>query len=302
MSYDWGQGLKGAGGGALAGGSVGGLPGAIIGGGLGLLGGFGGESENDKRQREMLMQYYNQVGGRAAPQAGAAAQSGYSGFRSNQAALISRLEAMANGQGPSLAKQQFEQATDRNMRGQQAMAASGRGGPLAQLTAVNNMASLGANAAQGSALARTNEQMQAIGQLGGVINQGRGADENTNMFNAGQQNNTSLANLDARLRAMGMNDQARLQILQQLGGQNTRQSQTPGLGDQILAGGAGMFAQGATQSAQGRVGSGPNYSQMSQLPGGGYYNHPSPFAGQTMNPFGGQPGFNYNGSGGFGNA
>jgi hypothetical protein len=284
MSYDYGQGLKGAGGGALAGFSVGGPLGAMVGGGLGLLGGFGGgENENDKRQREMLMQYYNQVGGRQAPQAGPASNSAYSGFRSNQTNLVSRLEAMANGQGPSLAKQQFEQATDRNMRGQQAMAASGRGGPLAQLTAANNMAGLGANAAQGSALARTNEQMQAIGQLGGVIAQGRGADEQTNMFNSQQNNNTALANLDARLRAMGMNDQARLGILSQMGGQNASQRNQVGLGDQILAGGAGMFAQGATQNAQSRVGSGPNYSKMQQLPGGGYYTQPAQ-----------QPGFNYN--------
>lgn len=286
MSYNWGQGLKGAGGGALAGGSVGGLPGAFVGGALGLLGGFGGgESEQEKRQREMLMQFYSQTGGRTAPQAGEAASAAMSGFRSNQSALISRLEAMANGQGPSLARQQFEQATDRNMRGQQAMAASGRGGPLAQLTAANNMASLGANAAQGSALARTNEQMQAIGQLGGVIAQGRGADEQVSMFNAGQFNNTSLANLDARLRTMGMNDQARLGILSQLGGLNQSQANRPGLGDQILAGGAGMYAMKAGQSAQARVGQGGGATQGSTI---------NPFVGQTINPFNQQPGFNYN--------
>lgn len=262
---NWEQGFKGAAGGALAGGGLGGPIGAGIGGGLGFLGGLfgGGEGEMDERQRQMLMDYYNQVGGRGAPQAGPASQSAYSGFRANQAGLISRLEAMASGQGPSLAKQQFQQATDRNMRSQQAMAASGRGGPLAQLTAANNMGMLGANAAQGSALARTNEQMQAIGQLGGVINQGRGADEQTNMFNAGQTNNTSLANLDARLRAMGMNDQARLQILAQLGGQNTRQAITPGLGDQMLAGGAGLFSQAATQNAAGRAA-----RSMSSMPQG----------------------------------
>lgn len=284
-SYDYGQGLKGAGGGALAGFAVGGPLGAAVGGGLGLLGGFGGgENENDARQRAMLEQYYAQVGRRQAPQAGPAASAATSGFRSNQSALVSRLEAMANGQGPSLAKQQFEQATDRNMRGQQAMAASGRGGPLAQLTAANNMAGLGANAAQGSALARTNEQMQAIGQLGGVIAQGRGADEQVSMYNAGQYNNTALANLDARLRSMGMNDQARLGILSQLGGQNTRQANQPGLGDQILAGGAGMYAMGASQKAQARVGQ------------GGGTSGPSPYAGQTINPFNNPVGggFNYN--------
>ena len=284
---DWGQGFQGAAGGALAGGSIGGLPGAFVGGGLGFLGGMfgGGESEADKQRREMLMQLYGK--GTQAPQLGDAQLSAYSGFRSNQSALISRLEAMANGQGPSLARQQFEQATDRNMRGQQAMAASGRGGPLAQLTAANNMASLGANAAQGSALARTNEQMQAIGQLGGVIAQGRGADEQTNMFNAGAQNQFSMQNLAARLDAMGMDQQKKLQILQMLGGQNDRQAATPGLGSQILAGGAGMFAQGAAMRAQGRVGQGMGTQGQTM----------NPFArtqGQTMNPFAQPPGFNYN--------
>src|SRR5574338_40006 len=282
------QGLKGAAGGALTGAGLGGGPiGAIVGGGIGLLGGLfgGGESEQDAQRSKMLMDLYGQ--GVTAPQAGPASQAAYSGFRQNQSALISRLEAMANGQGPSLARQQFEQATDRNMRGQQAMAASGRGGPLAQLTAANNMAQLGANAAQGSALARTNEQMQAISQLGGVIGQCRSQDEGVNTFNAGQSNQVMLQNLAARLDAMGMDQQKKLQILQMLGGQNDAQRNTPGLGDQILAGGAGLFSMGATQKGLGRAaGSGPNYSQMSLLPGGSYYS-PQPQGG------GAQP-FNYN--------
>lgn len=263
--YNLGQGLKGAGGGALAGAGIGSVVpgigtgiGALVGGGLGLLGGFGSTTSGaENKNRQMLMDFYNQVGnGRTAPQAGPAAQSAYSGFRGNQSALVSRLEAMANGQGPSLARQQFEEATDRNVRSQQAIAASGRGGPLAQLTAANNTAMLGANAAQGSALARTNEQMQAIGQLGGVIAQGRGADENTNMFNAGQSNQMAIANLDARLRQMGLDDQTRLSILGQLGGAAQNQATRPGVGDQIMAGGAGLFSLAASQNAQNRVGGG----------------------------------------------
>lgn len=262
---NWEQGFKGAAGGALAGGGLTANPlGAVIGGGVGLLGGLfgGGENEDQAKQRMMLEQFYGQVGGgRAAPQAGPAAQSAYSGFRANQSGLISRLEAMANGQGPSLARQQFEQATDRNMRGQQAMAASGRGGPLSQLTAANNMAMLGANAAQGSALARTNEQMQAIGQLGGVINQGRMADEGNNQFNAGQTNQHALANLKARLDQMGLDDQTKMAILSQMGALNASQAGVPGMGDQIMAGGAGLFAMGASQRAQARP------QQQAQKPG-----------------------------------
>lgn len=253
--FNAGQAFKGAGGGALAGGAVGGLPGAVIGGSLGFFGAGlmgSGESSQDAAYRKMLMQGMGQ-GPLQAPQLGSAGVADYSTFRGSQSGLVSRLEAMANGTGPSLARQQFQAATDRNMRGQQAMAASGRGGPLSQLTAANNMAQLGANAAQGSAMARTNEQMQAIGQLGGVVNQGRMADEGVNMFNTGQQNQFSVHNLNSRLQTMGMDEQRRLQLLQMLGGLNSRQAGQPGFGDQLLAGGAGMFSQAASQKAQQRA-------------------------------------------------
>jgi hypothetical protein len=271
MSYSLGQGLKGAGGGALAGGSFGGPMGALVGGGLGLLAGFGsGENDQEAQYRKMLMEQMGAVGQGPMQQAGPAAQSAYSGFRANQTGLVNRLEAMANGQGPSLARQQFEQATDRNMRGQQAMAASGRGGPLSHLTAANNMAMLGANAAQGSALARTNEQMGAISQLGGVLAQGRAADEGTNQFNADAQNQMAIQNLRARLDQMGMDQQTKMQILSQLGGLNASQAGRPGLGDQVLAGGAGMFAMGAGQKKK------PGMSPIAAgNPGaGGYFTPP----------------------------
>ena len=242
-----GEAGKGAMGGALAGGSVGGVPGAIVGGiGGALLGGFGGDNGQGDYQKR-LEEYYASLANRQAPQSGPAAQGQYSGFRNNQADLISRLEAMSRGQGPSLAKQMFAQATDRNMQAQQAMANSGRGGAMGAFNAANNMGQLGAQAAQGAAAARTNEQMQAMQQLGLSIYGARGADEQMNQFNAGQQNQVMLANLDARLKAMGLNDQARLQILAQMGGQANQ----PTFGDQLMAGGAGMFAQGASMGKPG---------------------------------------------------
>lgn len=246
----WEDAIKGGSGGAMAGstfGPYGAVAGGLIGGTLGYLG--GGESEADKRQKQQLQAYYDQVGSRQAPQAGQASQAGYSSFRGNQSELVGRLEALSKGQGPSLAAQQFQQATDRNMASQQSMAQSGRGGPLAAFNAANNMGQLGAQAAQGSAMARTNEQMQAFNQLGLTIHGARGADEGINQFNAGQQNQTSMANLDARLRSMGMNDQARLQILQQMGGQNAQQAGQAGVGDQMLAGGGSMMSFMASQKA-----------------------------------------------------
>jgi hypothetical protein len=238
----WGEGAKGATGGALAGGALGGPPGAIIGGiaggALGLFGGDNGEDEYKKR----LEAYYADIANRQAPQAGPAAQGGYSDFRGTQRNMIGRLDAMSQGQGPSLAKQQFAQATDRNLGAQQAMSATGRGGAMGAFNAANNMGMLGTQAAQGSAMARTNEQLQAYQQLGLSTYGARGQDESMNQFNAGQQNQTMLANLDARLKSMGLDDATRLALLQQMGGQANQ----PTLGDQVMAGGAGMFAQGAT--------------------------------------------------------
>jgi hypothetical protein len=277
---EWGQGLKGGAGGAMAGFSLGGPIGGLIGGGLGFLGGAfgGGESDQDAQMRRMLQDYYAQAGGRPAPQAGQAAQGGLSSFRGNQQDLVGRLEALSRGQGPSLAAQQFQAATDRNMAAQQSLAQTGRGGPLAAFNAANNMGQLGAQAAQGSAMARVAEQQMALNQLGLTLHGARGSDEEMSRFNAGAQNQTALANLDAQLRSRGMDDQTRLQILSQLGGQNTRQAMTPGLGDQILAGGAGissfLSSQRAANNSQG------GYGSLSPIaagnPGSGGYWTPQP--------------------------
>lgn len=194
---------------------------------------FGGLFQHgDAKQMGMLQDYYNEVLRRQQAQMGPAQQAGYSGFRQNQTDLVHRLEAMASGQGPSLAAQQFQQATDKNLRQQNSLAAGGRGGPLARLTAANNTAGFGLDAAQGAALGRTNEQMGAIQQLGGVINQGRQSDEGVGMFNAQQGNQVGMANLDARLKQMGIDDATRLGILQQMYGQ----SQAPSMFDKLLSG------------------------------------------------------------------
>lgn len=254
---DWGQGFKGAAGGALAGAGLGGPFGAVLGGAVGGVAGLlgGGESGQDAEHRKRLMDFYNSVGGgRMAPQVGPAAQAGYSGFRSNQSDFINRMDAMSRGQGPSLATQMFRQTTDRNQAQQAGMANSGRGGPMAAINAANNMGLLGAQASQGAAGARIAEQNMALGHLGSMIQSGRGADEQLGMWNAGQQNQFAIQNLEARLRQMGLDDNTRMQILAQLGGQNAQQRGTPGLSDQIMAGGAGLYAMGVTQAAQNKAG------------------------------------------------
>jgi hypothetical protein len=220
----------------------------------GLAGLFSGSKENpeEEQRRKMLMDYYAQGNG-PAPQAGPAAQSGYSSFRENQRDMITRLEALSRGQGPSLATEQMKMATDRAQSQQSAMANSGRGGPMAAMTAANNSALLGANAGQASMQGRIQEQQMALQQLGLSLHGARGADEANNQFNANEQNQTSLGNLEARMNAMQLSQQQKLEILQMLGGQNAAVAGRPGIGSQLLAGGAGAFssaqAAGAFKSA-----------------------------------------------------
>jgi hypothetical protein len=271
--FDLGQGFQGAMGGAMAGsafGPIGTGIGAIAG---GLIGGFSGNpQEQYRRQLEELSRRY---GNRQAPQAGPAATAGYSGFRTNQAGLIAQLEAMARGEGPSAAAMQMREAMDRAAATQAsgAAAAAGRGvnAGAAFRQAANNTAAIQAQGARDTATMRAAEQLNAIQQLGGVINQGRAADEGVSMFNAGQSNQMDLANLQAKLQMLGLNDEAQLRAL--LAAMGTAPQP---LGTSILAGGAQAFPsilqyRLAQKNSGGAMGFGPNYSQMSLLPGGTYY-------------------------------
>jgi hypothetical protein len=238
--------LKGAAGGALGGfgaaGPWGALGGGLLGGAAGAFGSNGSQQMNGQYD-----QYMKQFGNQQAPQMGPAAQSGNSGFRDNQRSLVTRLEAMANGQGPSLAAEQLKSATDRGMSQQASIAQSGRGNAgAANMVAANNMGRMQMQAAQDSAQGRIMESQMALNQLGGAINQGRQSDESNSQFNAQQKNFQSQGNLEAKLRAMGLSQQAIIQIL----GMKGQNAGAPGLGDQILAGGAGMFSFGQMQKAQ----------------------------------------------------
>jgi hypothetical protein len=138
----------------------------------------------------------------------------------------------------------MQAATDRNMKGQQALAAGARGpnAAMAQFTAANNAAGLGAQAAQDSGAARIAEQQMALQQLGLTLHGARGADEDMSRFNAGQRNEFQLANLNAR----GMSQSQRLQLLGMMGGG----AQGPSMGEQLMAGGANLFALGGTGRGQ----------------------------------------------------
>jgi hypothetical protein len=218
--------------GAIGGGMVGGLGGA-------LLGGYAAYKAGNPKEgvQNRLSELEKQWGQGQAPQLGQAAQGQYSDYRQNQQALVGRLEALSQGRGPSLAQAQLDAATDRNVRSQQAMAAGARGpnAAMAQYQAANNAAGLGAQASQDAVAARIAEQQMALQQLGLTIYGGREADEGMNRFNAGAQNQFSMANMQSQLQWEQMQRMSQLQALGLLQG-----GMGPSVGEQILAGGAGM--------------------------------------------------------------
>jgi phage tail tape-measure protein len=276
---NWGEAGKGAAGGAMAGAALGSVVpgvGTLIGGAAGgILGGLGGllsgESDTDKQKRR-YEEYLNSIKNRTAPQLGPAQQAGYSQFRNNQANMISNLEAMAAGRGPSVAAEQLKAATDRNVAQQQALAQSGAGNPaLAMMQAQNNAGRLGAQAAQDSAIGRQQEQLNAMQQLGLSIYGARGADESMNQYNTTAFNNRDEFNVGNQMNMYQLNDQARLQALSGLTGQNQ-----PSFGDQMLAGGSmalgyGNFsnAAGKTAPASGTSPGGGNFLRQYYTPRGG---------------------------------
>lgn len=236
---NWNQGAQGAMGGAMAGsfaGPGGAIAGGIIGGAMGMFGG-GGEDPNAK-YRQMLEEYSR----RSAPKLGAAAQAGNSSLMGNRASLVAQLEAMARGEGPSAAAIQMREAMDR-AAGTQASAAAGAGGRgvnagAAARNAMNNTAAIQAQGARDTATLRAQEQINAVGQLGGVLGQGIATDNQHSQFNAGQLNQHQIE----QLRAIGIHNQGQLQAI--LGAMGGTPAPQPGLGTQIFAGGANAFIPG----------------------------------------------------------
>lgn len=232
---DWTQLLQGGAGGAMLGSIIPGV-GTLLGAGLGTLGGLFG-SQGSGSYQDMLKQLAQGYANRQAPQAGPAAQAGYSQFRTNQQGLIAQLEAMAAGHGPSAATAQMQNAMQREAAAQSS-AAAGAGGRgvnagAALRNAANNTMAEQAQTARDTGMMRVNEQLGAVNQLGQTLQGARAGDEASNMFNAGQQNDMARANLEAKLRTLGINDQAQLQAIMAAMG-----AAGPGFGTQLLAGGA----------------------------------------------------------------
>ena len=171
-------------------------------------------------------------------------------FRRQQLGLAEALGLTARGEGPFQSDIAARAASERNLRSQQAMLAGARG---PQAAARARMAQQGVSGfeQQGAAQqvqGRLQEQAAARGQLAGVLAGARGADigleqqkaqlqQQMNLANLSAQNQqifqqagldqaTSLANMNAKLQTMGMNDQARINYISQLLGISTAEAST----------------------------------------------------------------------------
>lgn len=126
-------------------------------------------------------------------------------FRAHQTGLVSGLEGAIAGKDPSVAEIMLRQATERNIANQYALAASANGmnTGLAQRQAMINAADLNQQSIGQQALLRAQEIATARGQLGSVLDQGRGQDismatsqaslnQGVNLANAGFTNTASM--------------------------------------------------------------------------------------------------------------
>lgn len=129
-------------------------------------------------------------------------------FRDQQTALANALMAQSRGEGPSLAQMQLQRATDTNLANALAMAASQRGSQSlgAGRNAAMQRAAMQQQAAADSGMLRLQEQQAAQNMLGQVLSGARGQDIGLAQGQAGLDQQTNLANLQADMQQRGMND------------------------------------------------------------------------------------------------
>lgn len=149
-------------------------------------------------------------------------------FRQYQLGLAQQLQAQANGQGPSVAQMQLQQATDRSLNqslGAIRSATGSNAGLSARTAALAGAQQLG-TAANASGQLRLQEQHQAQQQLAGVSNAGRTSDIATNGQSIQAQQATANAKL-AGIQGLGGIRQAQLGTAQNIYGiQNGAAMQT----------------------------------------------------------------------------
>lgn len=173
------------------------------------------------RMRDYMWQQLGGLGGRQAPQVGGAqiATGPQSQVRAQEMALAGQLGRVATGQekgaGELAVGRQFQQG----LAAQMAMQRGVRGGNAgsAGLAAARNAGNMTVDAAGQSQMAALQDQTQARGLLAGLLGQVRGADLGLASSQAGFDQQAALANQEAQLRQMGLNDQQIATILGQMG-------------------------------------------------------------------------------------
>ncbi len=160
--------------------------------------------------------YLNEVDGRQGPKIGAYERAQQSGFAGDQRELAGMLMDRAQGKN-SVAEQQWRQGTEAANHQQRSMMAGARPGNAAMAMRVGsqNMATNAMGMTGGAALARAQEAQQAAMGLGGVLAQGRGADENLGMFNASQSNQRQFGQAQMDQQQTAMDDAARAGLMGQ---------------------------------------------------------------------------------------
>jgi hypothetical protein len=296
--------LSGAAGGAAMG-SAFGPWGAAAGGLIGGIGGYFGAGSGQDYYQTQLKKLQAGYQGRQAPQMGPAAQAGPSGLMGNRASMIAQLEAQSRGEGPSAARLQMQQAADRSaqMLASNAAGAGGRGvnAGAAMRNAGNQSANVMQQNNQNMGIMRAQEQLNAMGQLGGAIGQGIGQDNQQAQWNAGAQNDQASLNTQMQMQMLGLNDRSQLQALQMgMGGAQ------PSLGQSLMAGGATaapmlmqMMHQPQQQAGYGGA-IGPQQGQpgWANSPMGQYQNAHVPQSGNWRTPQPWNPNYNGTPSGG----
>ncbi len=137
-------------------------------------------------------------------------------------ALANRLGAIASGQQQGAGELAAQRQANRSVAQQQAMARMGRA-PGAGRTAARNIADIGVGAAGQAQQAAMQDQQGANQLLGSIAAQNAQMQQQATMQQGSMDQQAALANLDARLRYMGMNDQTRLAYLNQLAQMNRDQ-------------------------------------------------------------------------------
>lgn len=154
----------------------------------------------------------NRVLGRTAPTVGAVQiDVGPQGeMRGGQQDLIAALQAQMRGEGPeSPAQRLLKQGVERSIAANMAMQAAQRGGPEGLLAGrmLNQSAAASRQGLAGQvADLRAQEQLAAQGLLGNVLQGARGQDLGLAANQAGLSQQANLANQEAALKTMGLQE------------------------------------------------------------------------------------------------